>query len=84
MSMKNIKSGVIINHIKARHSRYLFAAWDVFSHLLEVAVPTPFVTELPPTKTGQHLDAEQAVKHVIWLNYSPDCLQTVSKLKKNK
>lgn len=30
-----------------------------FPHLLDVAVPTPFVTELPPTKTGQHLDAEQ-------------------------
>lgn len=31
----------------------------IFSHLLDVAVPTPFVTELPPTKTGQHLDMEQ-------------------------
>lgn len=28
------------------------------SHLLDVAVPTPFMTELPPMKTGQHLDKE--------------------------
>lgn len=35
-----------------------------FSHLLDVAVPTPFVTELPPTKTGQHLDVERTVQIV--------------------
>lgn len=29
---------------------------------MDVAVPTPFATELPPIKTGQHLEAEQAVQ----------------------
>lgn len=29
-----------------------------------MAVPTPFVTELPPTKTGQHLDAEQTEQNI--------------------
>lgn len=28
------------------------------SHLFDVAVPTPFATELPPTNTGQHLEEE--------------------------
>lgn len=36
----------------------------IFSHLLDVAVPTPFVIELPPMKTGQHLDVEQTVQMV--------------------
>lgn len=35
-----------------------------FSHLLDAAVPTPFATELPPIKTGQHLDAEHTVQIV--------------------
>lgn len=34
----------------------------IFSHLLDVAVPTPFATELPPRNTGQHLDTEQTVQ----------------------
>lgn len=28
---------------------------DINFHLLDVTVPTPLTTELPPRKTGQHL-----------------------------
>lgn len=31
---------------------------NVNNHLLDLTVPTPLTTELPPTKTGQHLEKQ--------------------------
>lgn len=36
-------------------------------HLLDVTVPTPFMTEDPPRKTGQHLKQIDLLKETIIL-----------------
>lgn len=46
---------------------------DINFHLLDVTVPTPLTTELPPRKTGQHLkqiDLPEEIMLIIIINLS--------------